>query len=128
MKIDELIGLLNHTKRELGGDAEIVFQYGTDVDARQYDFGEKGRTDSNCCVTPYETKMHVDGWGRYVLSIRRIPRLKATPEMEQAYVNSLKQLGISEEGIAKAVKKQEAFERLMDGDKELIEYIEQGLL
>lgn len=73
MKLQDLITILEHTKTQLGEDAEVLFQYGHLGDAQRYDFGEKGRLNSCLTSTIYDTYCHTTSDGCFVIPIRRIP-------------------------------------------------------
>lgn len=86
MKLRELIAVLQHTKKAIGPDAPVAFQYGFTSDGMMFDYGERGRPNYSCCVTIMETHAHVDGFGRFVIPLRWIPeerrpmKLKETDE------------------------------------------------
>lgn len=126
MLIDDAIALLLHTKEKLGGKTELIFQFGYGAEAKQFDFGEKGRTNYGCCISPYDTQMHIDGYGRYVVSIRRIP-FKVSPNTPEVNARFMKSLGLQNsdpEYQKQVISQSQEREKRLNNDPELQEYFE----
>jgi len=73
MKLKHLKEIIDHTITKLGEDSEIILQNQYGARAVHFDFGDEHDNFSRWSTTPLDTFAHVDGLGRFILTIKSLP-------------------------------------------------------